>query len=274
MTDHSQVVVDRNAAVSTSAHRPSLMARLYPERRVASFSRSEGRFLFYSMIADLLCENSVLLDLGAGRGAQIENAGGHMRRLINFAGRCERYIGVDPDPIVLRNPFLDEAHVMSPDGSIPLADSSVDIVVAYAVLEHVSDPQRTAREVQRVLKPGGWFCAWTPNRYGYVGMAARLVPNRFHAKIVNAAEPTGGRGECDVFPVCYRMNTKASIRAAFDPRDFEDFSFYYNGTPSYHFNRMLIAKFWMMVMAVLPMAMAKSLFVVIRKRHESGAATA
>ncbi len=79
------------------------------------------------------------------------------------------------------------------------------------------------------------------------------------------AEPTGGRAEKDVFPVCYRMNTRSAIRAAFGA-DFEDYSFYYNGTPSYHFNRMLLARFWMAVMMVLPMAMAKSLFVFVRKR--------
>lgn len=249
----------------------SLLARLYPERRIASFCRDEGRFLFYSIIADLLTENSVVLDFGAGRGAQIENSSGYMRRLVNFSGRCKRYIGVDPDPVVLENPFLDEAHVIAPDGSTPLADSSVDIIVAYAVLEHVADPKSTAQEIKRILKPGGWFCAWTPNRHGYVGIAARLIPNRLHARIVNIAEPTGGRAAQDVFPVCYRMNTKSSIRASFDEDIFEDFSFYYNGTPSYHFNKVIVAKFWMMVMAMLPKAMAKSLFVVLRKRDSRAA---
>jgi hypothetical protein len=34
-----------------------------------------------------------------------------------------------------------------------------------------------------------------------------------------------------------------------------------------------MARFWMIVMAVLPMTMAKSLFVVIRKRDDFAAAT-
>ena len=242
----------------------SVIPRIYPERRIGSFSRAEGRFLFYSLVADLLTPDSVVLDYGAGRGAQIENSSGYMSRLINFSGRCKRYIGVDPDPVVEQNPYLDEAHVLGADGTIPLPDASVDVIVAYAVLEHVADPDSAVREIRRVLKPGGWFCAWTPNRNGYVGLAARLVPNRFHASIVKVAEPTGGRAEKDVFPVCYRMNTRRAIRAAFG-RDFDDYSFYYNGTPSYHFNRLFLARFWMAVMAVLPMAMAKSLFVFVRK---------
>jgi SAM-dependent methyltransferase len=193
-----------------------------------------------------------------------------MRQLINFSGRCKRYIGVDPDPVVLENPFLDEAHVMGSDGSIPLPNSSVDMIVAYAVLEHVADPRGIVNEVRRILKPGGWFCAWTPNRYGYVGVSARIVPNRFHAKIVDASEPRGRRMEHDVFPVVYRMNTKATIRTVFAKENFENFSFYANGTPSYHFNNMVIARFWLMVMTVLPRAMAKSLFVFIRRRVDMG----
>jgi SAM-dependent methyltransferase len=261
--------VDRTADqnVATKATRESsVFSRLYPERHIASFARHEGRFLFYSLIADLLSLDSVVLDLGAGRGAQIENSKGYMRHLISFSGRCKRYIGTDPDPVVLENPFLEEAHVMDSEGSIPLPDSSVDIIVANAVLEHVADPRRLVSEIRRLLRPGGWFCAWTPNRHGYVGLAARIVPNKFHAKIVGAAEPAGGRTERDVFPVLYRMNTKAAIRAVFNNEDFEDFSFYDNGTPSYHFNNMLIARFWLIVMAILPKTMAKSLFVFVRRR--------
>jgi SAM-dependent methyltransferase len=271
MTSNGSPAVGRDNSTASQPPRLSVIPRLYPERRIASFSRSEGRFLFYSIVADLVSQDSVLLDLGAGRGAQIVNSSGYMSRLINFAGRCKRYIGVDPDPVVLQNPFVDEAHVIGNDGSIPLPDSSVDVVVAYAVLEHVADPERTVSEVRRVLKPNGWFCAWTPNKNGYVGLAARLVPNRFHASIVSVAEPTGGRAERDVFPVCYRMNTLSAIRAVFDRRQFEDFSFYYNGTPSYHFNRVSIARFWMFVMAVLPAAMSKSLFVLVRKRGSAQA---
>jgi SAM-dependent methyltransferase len=269
MADRNQTTVDDGPTKKASKNRPPLLERLYPERRVASFCGSEGRFLFYSMIADHLSPESVVLDLGAGRGAQIENSTGYMRTLINFSGRCKKYIGVDLDPVVRLNPFVDEAHVMSSNGDIPLRESSVDLIVAYAVLEHVSDPARTAREVRRILKPGGWFFGWTPNRYGYVGTAARLVPNNLHARIVNVAEPTGGREARDVFPVYYRLNTKSSVRAAFGPKDFEDFSFYYNGTPSYHFNKISLARFWMIVMAVLPNVMAKSLFVVIRKHPDA-----
>jgi SAM-dependent methyltransferase len=45
---------------------------------------------------------------------------------------------------------------------IPLADCSVDAVVAQAVLEHVIDPRAVVEEIHRVLKPDGLLYAETP----------------------------------------------------------------------------------------------------------------
>jgi len=39
--------------------------------------------------------------------------------------------------------------------SIPLPDSSVDVVVTWSVFEHVADPRALLREVNRVLRPTG-----------------------------------------------------------------------------------------------------------------------
>lgn len=47
--------------------------------------------------------------------------------------------------------FLADAHV------IPMADASVDLVLSMQVLEHLRAPWRAAREIGRVLRPGGAF---------------------------------------------------------------------------------------------------------------------
>jgi SAM-dependent methyltransferase len=45
---------------------------------------------------------------------------------------------------------------------LPLADESVDCVIAQAVLEHVLDPHQMVREIHRVLQPNGLVYADTP----------------------------------------------------------------------------------------------------------------
>ena len=49
----------------------------------------------------------------------------------------------------------------------------------------------------------------TPSKYDYVSVAAQLMPNRFHAKVVSATE---GRDEVDTFPTFYRANSYRQLR--------------------------------------------------------------
>lgn len=47
---------------------------------------------------------------------------------------------------------------------LPLADSSVDVVVAVSMLEFLDDVDAAASEIARVLRPGGRCIAVTPGR--------------------------------------------------------------------------------------------------------------
>jgi SAM-dependent methyltransferase len=44
---------------------------------------------------------------------------------------------------------------IAPDGTVPVEDESVDVVLSTQVLEHVIDPQSYLNECRRVLRPGG-----------------------------------------------------------------------------------------------------------------------
>ena len=243
------------------------MARLYPERRFTSFVRSQDRLQFFSMVSELVGADDVVLDFGAGRGRQSEFGGPHLQLISRLKGRCKRLIGVDVDPVVLENTTVDEAHLLTPGSPLPIPDASVDLIFSYAVFEHIDNPEATAAEFDRVLKPGGWICAFTPNKWGYVGLGARLIPNRLHTRLLGVVQP-GGRVEQDVFPVRYRMNTRGAIRRLFPKGRFEDFSFGINCQPSYNFGSALIARLWLLYMALTPQALAQALFVFVRKRGE------
>ena len=68
----------------------------------------------------------------------------------------------------------------SADGAgLPLADSSVDVVIMSELIEHLVDPDATLDEAWRVLRPGGSLLLSTPNLaawYNRVLLACGIQP--------------------------------------------------------------------------------------------------
>jgi SAM-dependent methyltransferase len=60
---------------------------------------------------------------------------------------------------------------------IPLEDATVDVVVSFETIEHVTDPLRFLDECARVLVPGGTLIISTPNKDVY---SAAGRPNPYH----------------------------------------------------------------------------------------------
>lgn len=157
--------------------------------------------MFRNLIKSKIEPHHSVLDLGAGRGAKSE---------MDFSGQARFVAGVDPDPAVLENPFVDDAKVMTPpDYEIPYPDESFDLVFSNSVLEHIENPQIFFAEASRVLKPGGCFLAKTPNRWHYVAVLASLTPHWFH-QFYNRLR---GRERVDTFPTVYACNTKQQLSA-------------------------------------------------------------
>ena len=166
--------------------------RYYPR-----FSGNWDDQLFRACILEVINPGSVVLDLGAGAG---------IVKQMNFRGLAGKVCGIDLDPRVTTNPYLDEGRVAAGE-SIPYSDATFDVVFSDNVLEHLAEPTRVFAEVGRVLKPGGQFLLKTPNRFHYVPLIASVTPHWFH----RAFNRLRGRAAADTFPTLYRANTPRAV---------------------------------------------------------------
>jgi GT2 family glycosyltransferase/SAM-dependent methyltransferase len=70
---------------------------------------------------------------------------------------------------------IDDANTLS-----TVEDGSVDLVVAFEVIEHVEDPARVLDACRRVLRPGGVLVVSTPNRTLYSEQSEQDNPFHLH----------------------------------------------------------------------------------------------
>jgi SAM-dependent methyltransferase len=238
--------------------------RIAPESHVGGFSFRDSTFLFYALINAVITPRSRILDFGAGRGVQGTNGNRFVRDLINLKGRVSHITGVDVDKAVLENPMVNDAYVVAPGSPLPFEPASFDIIYSDWVLEHVDDPRAFIREVERVLKPGGWFFGRTPNKFGLIAASASLVPNRLHARTLRLLQPD--REEQDVFPTRYRINTLHAIRKHLSPDRWSDHSILVDTEVMYLARIPILFALSELISRILPKRFRPVLFVIAQKR--------
>ena len=239
------------------------MTASLPEILAGGFDRYDGTIQFYQRINALLQPDFVVVDFGAGRGRiHIDDPIAYRRSLTSLKGKVKEVIGIDVDSAVTTNHAIDRAIVIS-GPELPLPDRSVDLILSDFTFEHLGDPQAIARNFERVLKPGGWICARTPNRFGYIALANRFLPDSLRSRVLRGAQPE--RKEEDVFPAFYRLNTLRDIGRLFPRPRFIQASYYWDASPSYHFDSPFVFRLFSWLHSVSPNAFKTMLMVFIQK---------
>lgn len=240
------------------------LTALYPERAAGGYSRVDGTVAFYSRIRSLLQPSSVVLDFGAGRGSCLEDSVAYRRHLRLLRGDAHRVIGVDIDKSVLTNEAVDERHVVTPGETLPMAEGTIDIIVSDHTFEHIADPAWVSVELDRVLRRGGWLCARTPNRWGYIGVGARIVPNSLHVSALARMQPDK-RPE-DTFPTTYRLNTPGQLRRWFPTDSYRHVVWASDSEPAYAGCSVMAARVMRMLSGLTPPPVRSVLYVFLQKR--------
>ena len=176
----SAFVPDLPHAANLDAVLPLTGERTIPDLDVENywFRRHE---VVYQQLARR-CAGRDVLEAGCGEGYGADL----------IAGVAQKVIALDYDEATVahvraRYPRVDVRH--SNLTELPLADSSVDVVVNFQVIEHLWDQPRFVSECIRVLRPTGLLMISTPNRITFT--PGRDTPiNPFHTRELNADELT------------------------------------------------------------------------------------
>ncbi len=202
----------------------------YPEVRFGGFTDIDGTVAFYNRVNSLIDPSFVILDVGCGRGASSGDSVRLRKNLRILKGKVSKVIGIDVDQCAQDNPFLDEFNLIRGD-VWPISSSSIDLIICDNVLEHIGNPDQFFAEITRVLKNGGFLCIRTPNRWSYFALAATLIPDRYHSKVLSIVQD--GRKEEDVFPTVYRCNSLRKLKRIMKKTGFECVVYGYEAEPSY-----------------------------------------
>lgn len=117
---------------------------------------------------------AAILDFGCGTG--------EITRGLAVSGW--KMTGCDSSPAMIErarrtvNDAVRWQHLDSPaDRRLPFADESFDGAISSSVFEYLADPAATAREIARILKPGGAFLLTVPDpRHAIRRIEARKIP--------------------------------------------------------------------------------------------------
>jgi SAM-dependent methyltransferase len=156
---------------------------------------------FEQRFREIVRPGDLVLDVGCGSGKYSARKDSHARGY--------KVAGLDNFQSVGQHPFLDY-RVCGDVNALPFGDASFDVVYGRWLVEHLQNPMVALREFHRVLKPGGRLTLFTTNLLHYYGAVARVTPQWFHVWFNCRIRELD---EADIFPTCYRANTRWRVHS-------------------------------------------------------------
>lgn len=139
---------------------PSYVWRAGQERRLSLIAR-------YTAL-----ENAHILDAGCGVGMYTRQ----------FNQRYSPHVGgIEYEyPRALKAAEVTPHVVVAANENLPYKSNHFDVVLSHETLEHVNDDVASAREIVRVLKPGGRAAIFVPNRWYFFETHGHYWRGEYH----------------------------------------------------------------------------------------------
>jgi SAM-dependent methyltransferase len=164
---------------------------------------------------------SVIINLGAGKSVVIESYL-HDRGLNFVSDR------LDIEDTQVNAPFIRHSFQSSLSDMNMVSSNQYEAAFSNYVLEHVSDLAGTAKEIYRILKPGGSFVVSTPNPSAPEFLLSRITPLALHQWV------RGSKEEHRAFETVYAYKTIPQLIDTFKQSGFSlTHSNYYPATLTY-----------------------------------------
>jgi O-antigen biosynthesis protein len=165
----------RNETNTASQSEPHPLERNGERLLPGDVTRNMPEHLHRYAIAAELCCGKTVLDIASGEG--------YGSALLAAVATSVVGVDISEDAIhhataTYRLPNL--RYVVGSATSIPMDSESVDVVVSFETLEHLSDHETMLCEFKRVLKPNGVAIVSTPDKKYYTD--ARMAKNPHHVR--------------------------------------------------------------------------------------------
>jgi SAM-dependent methyltransferase len=191
-----------------------MMAETLTANEIRPISHMSTNDKVLQLVLPLIKPGIRVADIGAGEGFFSQLLGEQVRTRLGLKP-SDVIMACDIFPEYYRYPAVKCAKI-SADGRLPYDDGSIDVACTLEVVEHVEDQFAFARELHRILKPGGIAIISTPNvlnlnsRWRYLHSGFTVL---FDPLLLSSADPVHTSGHID--PVTYYYLAYQLRRAGF-----------------------------------------------------------